>query len=133
MEGNYNVHDIVAAIQLSRAYKGKPAFINVRTTIGVDTAVAGTFKAHHGAIDQESVSRWKRKTGVDPASSHVISPRSLTFFRERKEHGARLHSEWNARLEHYCQRYPEIGRILQSRFNSSTDLGIKLLLKLDSA
>nr|RBQ89233.1 hypothetical protein FVER53263_09977 [Fusarium verticillioides] len=133
MDGNYSVEDIVAALQLSTTYKRKPTFINVRTTIGVDTAVAGTFKAHHGAIDQESVSRWKRQTGVDPASSHVVSPQSLSFFRERKEHGARLHNEWNARLEYYCQQYPEDGRILQSRLSSSTDPGIKLLSELDSA
>ncbi|KAJ4132551.1 hypothetical protein NW754_015368 [Fusarium falciforme] len=132
MGGNFNVEDILAALRLSSTYKGKPVFINVRTTIGVDTAVAGTYKAHHGAIDKDSLSRWKSMIGLDPESSHTILPESLAFFRERKDHGARLQSEWEAQLERYCDKYPEDGKRLKSRFNTSTEPGLKLLSELDS-
>ncbi|KAJ4176874.1 hypothetical protein NW755_014178 [Fusarium falciforme] len=132
MGGNFNVEDILAALRLSSTYKGKPVFINVRTTIGVDTAVAGTYKAHHGAIDKDSLWRWKSMIGLDPESSHTILPESLAFFRERKDHGARLQSEWEAQLERYCDKYPEDGKRLKSRFNTSTEPGLKLLSELDS-
>ncbi|KAF5008861.1 hypothetical protein FDECE_4885 [Fusarium decemcellulare] len=132
MDGNVNVQDILAVLRLSTTYKGKPVFINVRTTIGVDTAVAGTYKAHHGAIDKDSLSRWKSKIGLSPESSHTILPESLAFFRERKDHGARLQSEWEAQLERYCHQYPEDGKSLKSRLSSSTDHGVKLLSELDS-
>ncbi|KAF2225997.1 transketolase [Elsinoe ampelina] len=57
-----DVTDIVAALQLAKSTKGRPTFINIRTTIGFGTSTAGAFKSHHGTYSDEDalmrVSRW---------------------------------------------------------------------------
>ena len=63
LEGSHDVQSIVSALNLAKAYKGKPTFINISTVIGLGTKVAGTFKAHHGAFDKESVELSKRLVG----------------------------------------------------------------------
>ncbi|KAM5352774.1 hypothetical protein ACJ41O_005496 [Fusarium nematophilum] len=131
-DGNYDVNEIATALQLSTTFRGTPVFINIRTTIGVDTLVAGTYKAHHGAIDKESLARLKRKAGLDPESPHSILPGSLAFFRERRDHGIELQNAWNAQLERYYRQHPEDGRRLQARLANSTKAGVELLSELDS-
>lgn len=131
MDGNYDVDAIVSALRAASA-SAKPSFVNVRTIIGVGTATAGTFKAHHGGIDKESLARLKIQAGLDPQSSHQVLPRSLAFFRERKTHGTKIQAEWESRLEQYCRQYPEDGRKLKRRYSASTGEGIEWLRTFNS-
>ena len=131
MDGNYDVESIVAALRLA-SNSPKPTFVNIRTVIGIGTATAGTYKAHHGGIDAESLVRFKIQAGLDPQSSHQILPNSLAFLRERRAHGQRIQAEWNTELKHYCELYPQDGENLQARSRSTTGEGIKLLQTFDS-
>ncbi|KIV99418.1 transketolase [Verruconis gallopava] len=106
-DGSYDVQTIVRALQLSKA-STKPTFINIRTVIGLGTKVAGTFKAHHGTFDEESVALSKKLAGQDPERTHEIPEHALSYFRERKEHGRRLQLDWQARLDAYATEYPEL-------------------------
>ncbi|KAJ4029069.1 hypothetical protein NW756_006181 [Fusarium oxysporum] len=132
-EGSYDVGSIVSALRLAKSYSGKPVFINIRTIIGVGTATAGTYKAHHGAVDADSIARSKIQAGLDPQSTHVVPQESLDFFRERKAYGIKLQQQWNSLLESYTQRYPEDASKFNARLTPNIDAGVKYLKNLNSA
>ncbi|KAI9166330.1 Succinate-semialdehyde dehydrogenase [NADP(+)] GabD [Paramyrothecium foliicola] len=131
-DGTYDVSQITAALYLAKQHVGQPVFVNIRTVIGVGTLTAGTYKAHHGGIDKESILKLKKEAGLDPDSSHVIPPLALKYFRERKEHGETLQRKWATQLETYCEKYPEDGQKLKTRFQHYEDKGVKMLQSLDS-
>ena len=132
--GNYDVQAIARALQLARDTKGRPVFVNIHTTIGVGTQVAGTFKAHHGVFDEASVRRSKEIAGQDPSSSHQVHPLALRYFRERRSHGQRLQTNWNNVMDKYTVQFPEKAKELQTRRQG--DLGGEyqhILKTLDSS
>lgn len=114
LDGSYDVQSIVSALNLAKVNKGKPTFINIRTVIGLGTKAAGTFKAHHGAIDKESVELSKRIAGQDPNTTHQIPSKPLEYFRERKTHGKALQKTWDDLLASYNKEHPELSAQLQT-------------------
>ena len=114
-DGSYDVQAIVAALHYARSVRGKPVFINIRTVIGLGTSVAGTFKAHHGKVDEESVTRSKLGAHIDPSVTHSVPDRALNFFRERKAHGGRLNEQWDTLRHQYTRAYPELSAMLEAR------------------
>ncbi|KAH7117260.1 Transketolase, thiamine diphosphate binding domain-containing protein [Dactylonectria estremocensis] len=131
-DGTYDVDSIVSALKLAKSYTGKPVFINIRTVIGIGTAVAGTYKAHHGSVDHDSVAYSKRLAGLDSTSTHIVPEASLTFFRERRTHGIRLQGEWTSLFSNYKDLYPEDASKFTSRLKPGIDAGVELLSTMDS-
>lgn len=114
-DGNYDVETIVAALKLAKICTGKPVFINIRTVIGVGTSSAGTHKAHHGAFDKESIVTSKKLAELDPNSTHVVPPKALSYFRERRLHGTQLQQEWKDNLARYSKLYPNEAAAFETR------------------
>ncbi|KAL1875728.1 hypothetical protein VTK73DRAFT_9917 [Phialemonium thermophilum] len=118
-DGRYDVQALVATLNLARNNAaltgGKPVFVNVRTVIGLGTATAGTYKAHHGVFDAESVALSKRLAGQDPSTTHQIPPSALAYFRERREHGRKLQSEWEDLVDRYASAHPHLARGFRQR------------------
>lgn len=131
-DGSYDVGSITAALTLAKTSSSKPVFINIRTVIGVDTATAGTYKAHHGTIDSDSVKQSKIKAGLDPKSSHVVPADALEFFRERRDHGFLIHRQWDELRTAYAEAHPLLAQSLSQRLTSSISEGVSLLKKLES-
>ncbi|KAF4954263.1 hypothetical protein FSARC_12173 [Fusarium sarcochroum] len=131
-EGSHDVDSIVSALRLAKSYSGKPVFINIRTVIGVGTAAAGTYKAHHGAVDAESIARSKAEAGLDPKSTHVVPQAALDFFRERRTNGTKLQQQWADLLETYTKRFPEDAAKFNTRLTPNIDAGVEYLKNLDS-
>lgn len=113
--GNYDVKAISIALEHAKTLKGRPTMINVRTTIGLGTNSAGTFKAHHGEIDAESIRAAKLLAGEDPGITHRISDSNLAYFREAIERGQTLETQWNAAVEKYAAQFTDLGKELQER------------------
>ena len=132
-DGSHNVEAICAALQHAKSLQGKPVFLNVRTVIGVGTSTAGTAKAHHGAFDNESVSRSKVLAGGDPSVTHYVPERGLKLFRERKAHGEKLEKEWEELLEKYTLAHPDKAREFACRRQGTFSGHNDLLQKLDSS
>lgn len=124
-DGSYDVQSITSALNLAKTHTGKPTFINIRTVIGLGTCVAGTFKAHHGAFDKESIEMSKRAALQDPSIAHHIPDRPLSYFRERKAHGEALEAKWNEVVGNYSRTYPELASALKVAI--SGDYGTKWL------
>ncbi|KAG0647020.1 Dihydroxyacetone synthase [Hyphodiscus hymeniophilus] len=114
-DGSYDVQALVSALCFAKFSKGKPVFINVRTVIGLGTCNAGTYKAHHGAFDVESVALSKRLAGQDPLTTHQIPSASLEYFRERKQCGQKLQAEWDDLLQRYQSAHPDLSKEFYKR------------------
>lgn len=111
-DGSYDVQKIVTALEYGKTLANKPTFINIHTVIGLGTPVAGTYKAHHGAIDKSSIEASKRLAGQDPAVTHEIPPQQFAYFRERKVYGENLQRNWDALVDSYGVQYPGLAKEL---------------------
>lgn len=123
LDGSYDVEGIVSAFSLAKKLTRKPVFINIRTVIGLGTKSAGTYKAHHGVFDKESVTLSKQLAGQDSSVSHIIPEDALSYFRERRSHGKSLQQQWNDVLRSYSSYH---GHLADS-FNAirNADFGSK--------
>ncbi|KAH8173608.1 transketolase, thiamine diphosphate binding domain-containing protein [Sarocladium implicatum] len=134
LDGNHDVADIATALDEAKSLRGKPTMINIRTVIGLGTKAAGTFKAHHGAIDAESIRSAKLLAGQDPSTTHMVPESVLAYFRERVVHGKKLEEQWNDLVAEHGRQFPELAaEFHQRRFDEgSRDNGLVLLRDLDS-
>lgn len=106
-DGDYNVSAICAAISHAKNHRGSPTFINVRTTIGLQTSIAGTSKAHHTAFGSENVKNCKKAWSLDEEKSHYIPDDVREYWAEIRSRGTRLHDQWEESLEQYVAENPE--------------------------
>lgn len=114
-DGSYDVQAQVSTLRCANNLVGKPVFINVRTVIGLGTSTAGTYKAHHGVFDAESVALSKRLAGQDASMTHQIPPATLEYFRERKQNGQELQGAWDDLLDRYKFAHPELAEEFHKR------------------
>ncbi|KAI1359134.1 Transketolase, thiamine diphosphate binding domain-containing protein [Xylaria arbuscula] len=130
----YDVAAIVATLNYAKTLRGKPIFINARTIIGVGTSVAGTYKAHHGAFDKDSIALSKKLAGQDPSVTHEISPEALQYFRQCKTQGEQLESSWNTLVAGYQKEHDELAASFAK--TAKGDYGTEwmdILKRIDSA
>lgn len=114
-DGCYGVDAIVSALERVRHSQHKPTFINVRTVIGLGSAVAGTAVAHGVSFGKEDVANMKRAAGFDPEEHFVVGSTVREFFSDLPERGERLAADWRDLVDRYTQEYPDLGREFQSR------------------
>ncbi|OBT68936.1 hypothetical protein VE03_01289 [Pseudogymnoascus sp. 23342-1-I1] len=132
-DGSYDVQALVSALRYAETLDGKPVFINVRTVIGLGTSNAGTYKAHHGPIDAESVALSKRLAGQDPSTTHEVPPAALEYFRERKQRGQQLQGEWDDLIGRYQSAHPDLAKEFYKRQTGDNgDEWRKMLETIDS-
>ena len=105
-DGCYDVEGIVAALKRAKSSE-RPTFINVRTVIGLDSAVAGDAAAHGAAFGAKDVANMKRAYGFDPEQHFVVPHAVRAFFADLPSTGDNLVSRWEHMLESYSQAYPE--------------------------
>ncbi|EXJ93372.1 transketolase [Capronia coronata CBS 617.96] len=116
-DGCYDVEGIIAALNKARASEEKPTFINVRTVIGVDSAVAGSAVAHGAAFGDKAVADMKRAYGFNPDEFFVIPDAVREFFADIRPRGQKLVEEWNRKLDAYSNEYPELAAEFEARRN----------------
>ncbi|KAF4551115.1 Dihydroxyacetone synthase-like protein 2 [Elsinoe fawcettii] len=112
--GDHSVPDIVAALQLAKSTKGKPTFINIRTTIGFGTSTAGTFKSHHGTYSDDDAALYAEASAT---SSHTISKQGKAYFDLATDQGKAIEQDWNARVDKYRRAFPEEASRLDDRIS----------------
>lgn len=114
-DGCYDVNSIVQALSQARQSKDKPTFINIKTTIGLGSAVAGKAAAHGAPFGAEDVKNMKRASGFDPEKHFEINNDVKDFFAELPNRGEDFVQEWNKLFDNYSKEFPELGQELQSR------------------
>ncbi|KAL2192973.1 transketolase [Corynascus similis CBS 632.67] len=108
-DGNDNVEAIVAALVAARSSKsGKPLFVNIKTTIGVGSKIAGDARAHGAAFGPQEVANIKETAGFNPENSFVIPDAVYDFFSDAKGHGRQLENDWAKLVAAYGEEYPDL-------------------------
>lgn len=112
MDGDTSVSSITEALEEAKCAKGRPTFINIRTTIGYGTSTAGTFKSHHGTYTDDDAAKLATP-GV--STTHVISDMTKEYWRQVVTNGQKLENMWNERMDTYETKYPALANELQHR------------------
>ncbi|UPL01971.1 hypothetical protein LCI18_012905 [Fusarium solani-melongenae] len=111
-DGDNSVESIVNALNLGKATKYMPTFINIRSTIGYGTATAGTAKSHHGTYSEADAALYAETSNQ---ASHRVSKECKAYFNERADQGNRGQDLWLEMLDRYCQVFPREGTLLRAR------------------
>lgn len=115
-DGSNDVAAIVDALEKSKL-SDKPTFINIHTTIGVDTSVAGESAAHGAAFGQVEVDRLHESYGFDPTERINIPHDVYDFFADVAVNGDKYQAQWNQLVADYKRKYSALGKEFQSRVN----------------
>lgn len=126
--GCYDVRGIVTALERARASTDKPTFINVKTIIGLDSAVAGQAEAHGAAFGVDDVKRMKQAYGFDPEEHFVVGHKVRQFFSELPSRGEQIVSQWKELVNRYKEAYPDIFEEFQQRLDGKLPPHWKTLL-----
>ncbi|KAI9737070.1 MAG: hypothetical protein M1834_000660 [Cirrosporium novae-zelandiae] len=109
MDGCYDIEELVSVLARSRSPgRSKPTFINVRTIIGLGSAVAGDAIAHGAAFGKGDVAKMKKAYGFNPEEHFVIGDKVRRFFEGLPARGEKLVSEWNDLVSAYSKANPEL-------------------------
>ncbi|UPX12065.1 Formaldehyde transketolase [Ascochyta rabiei] len=114
-DGCFDIEGIVGALNKARASTDKPTFINVRTVIGIGSAVAGDAVAHGAAFGAADVANMKKLYNFNPEEHFVISNTVREFFADIPSRGQELVESWEKKLQEYEAKYPELGAEFRSR------------------
>jgi transketolase len=107
-DGN-DLNAIEAAIREAQSVGSKPSLISVKTTIGYGMPTAGTRKAHSDAPGEEAVRETKRQLGWPEDKQFYVPDEALAHFRQCLARGAQQETEWNALVDKYQAKHPELG------------------------
>lgn len=113
-DGCYDIEGIVQALEASKSSQF-PTFVNVRTVIGVDSAVAGMAVAHGAALGAQNVATMKRNYGFDLEQDFVIPPAVRGFFADLPTKGNALIDRWNHLFASYQTAYPKLAEEYDAR------------------
>lgn len=114
-DGCFDIEGLVEAMNKARASKDKPTFINVRTVIGIGSAVAGDAVAHGAAFGAADVANMKKAYGFNPEEHFVISDEVRKFFEDLPAKGEALVQSWEKKVQEYESKYPELGAEFRRR------------------
>ena len=115
-DGVNDVEAISAALELGRdPNRHKPLFINVRTIIGVGSAVAGQAVAHGVPFGSDNVVQMKRAYGWDPSKKFVIPDEVRHFYEPLPDRGERWVSQWKDMVSSYRNEHPELAEEFDRR------------------
>lgn len=112
--GCFDIHGIKLALEASKS-SSFPTFVNVRTVIGVDSAVAGTAVAHGAALGSENIAAMKRAYGFDPDQYFVVSPTVREFFTGLASRGEVMVKQWNQLFSSYRTAHPQLATEFEER------------------
>ncbi|KAL4969021.1 transketolase family protein [Aspergillus stella-maris] len=107
--GDSDIAGIINALVAARS-SDKPTFINIVTTIGFGSAVAGTADAHGSAFGVEEVANIKRSVGLNPEQHHYIPQDVYDFFSDIPARGKSHEANWQAVVAKYEQEHPDLAK-----------------------
>ncbi|KAE8131630.1 Transketolase, thiamine diphosphate binding domain-containing protein [Aspergillus pseudotamarii] len=112
--GDSDVAAVVNALVAART-SDKPTFINIRTTIGFGSAIAGTADVHGAALGVNEVARLKRSFGLNPEEHFHIPQDVYDFFSDIPSRGEAHEAAWQAALVKYHEENPVLAAEFEFR------------------
>lgn len=118
-DGCFDVDGIVAALNEAKACKDKPTLVNVRTIIGVGSAVAGKAVSHGAPFKHDDVQGMKKMYGFDPEQTFVIPTQVRDFFADLPTKGRQHVQAWDDLLSRYKRAHPKLAMEFSDRQQGS--------------
>ncbi|KAH8819849.1 dihydroxyacetone synthase [Xylogone sp. PMI_703] len=115
-DGCFDITSIVNALAKARNAE-RPTFINVRTVIGLGSAVAGDAAAHGAAFGAADVANMKKAYGFNPDEHFVIPDAIREFYSDLPQRGEKFVADWEATVASYSEAYPDLSREFKARMN----------------
>jgi dihydroxyacetone synthase len=114
-DGCFDIEGLIEALNKGRASTNKPTFINVRTVIGLGSAVAGDAVAHGAAFGASDVTNMKKAYDFNPEEHFAVSEEVRDFFEDIPVRGQKLVHSWEKTVQEYEERYPQEGADFRRR------------------
>jgi dihydroxyacetone synthase len=115
-DGVNDVEAIVAALEKGRdPNRQKPLFINIRTIIGVGSAVAGKAVAHGVPLGKDNINDMKKAYGWDTSKTFHIPDTVKEFYGDIPSRGTQFVKEWDELLASYTKAHPELAATFKYR------------------
>ncbi|KAF2149886.1 hypothetical protein K461DRAFT_245105 [Myriangium duriaei CBS 260.36] len=114
-DGCFDVNGIVEALKKARRSQDKPTLVNVRTIIGVGSAVAGKAVSHGVPFKPDDVQQMKKAWGFDPDQTFVIPEAVRNFFSDIPARGEKHVQEWDELVASYTRAHPKLAAEFKSR------------------
>lgn len=116
VENGNNIDDIIAAIQMAKT-TDEPSIIEIKTTIGFGSPLAGTNKVHGAPIGEEGIQSLKQKLNYSE-EEFTVDSEVYGRFREQVMHrGQALEDEWNRMMDSYEKEYPSLAQQFKNSYS----------------
>lgn len=113
VEDGNDIGKIEEAINLAKKNTQKPTLIEIRTEIGYGTTKQGMASAHGEPLGTEALTGMRSLLNWNDDEFHV--PNEVRKHMEQiVEDGKNEEENWNAKLEEYKEKYPELAKELDS-------------------
>ncbi len=107
-DGN-NLDEIQKAIELAKAEKTRPSFIEIKTIIGYGCeAKQGTPAAHGEPLGEENVAKLRETLEWPCAESFVVPQDVYDYYAELGAKGTKAHAEWDELFAKWSTSYPDL-------------------------
>nr|OQO30767.1 hypothetical protein B0A51_02463 [Rachicladosporium sp. CCFEE 5018] len=116
MDGVNDVEAIVAALEKGRdTSRTKPLFVNIRSIIGVGSAVAGKAVSHGAPLGTQNIADMKKAYGWDTEKKFYLPDQVKHFYKDIPARGEKWVSEWRELVDKYKQAHPDLAAEFQAR------------------
>jgi dihydroxyacetone synthase len=115
-DGVNDVASIVTALEKGKdRSREKPLFINVRTIIGVGSAVAGQAVSHGVPLGDQNIADMKKAYGWDVDKKFHIPEKVKAFYADIPQRGEQHVKAWNDLIDAYTKAHPELAQAFKDR------------------
>ncbi len=121
-DGN-DLNAMDSAIQIAKHEQERPTIIEVRTVLGYASPFADSHLAHGAVLTEEQVQKTKQQLGYEYEPFDVPDDVYATF-KQICESGKTAHDEWDALVEKYGEKYPDLHRSLANNLTNQEKINV---------
>lgn len=115
-DGN-NIQEVEAALTKAKLNNAQPTLIEVKTTIGFGSSIAGTHNAHSDPLGAEEIKKIKEKYQWIYEEDFYIPEEVRQDFERVQTHGQKQEEKWNNLLQSYQKEFPSLANELSKLQN----------------
>ncbi|WAT24886.1 transketolase [Aerococcus urinaeequi] len=103
-----NLEEIYNAIESAKNEDEKPSIIEIKTTIGFGSPLAGSHKVHGNPLSKEQWQDTKKELGYHYEDFDVPKEAEERFKSNIRERGSREYENWKLQFDLYSKKYPAL-------------------------
>lgn len=115
VEDGNDLEEVLTAINKAKTIKGKPKFIEIKTTIGKDSPHEGSESTHGAPLGVDNVKALKEKLGL-PQKDFYVPEEVYDYLKTTQKRVDALYDQWAAMQEDYFKAYPEMKVVWEEYF-----------------